>query len=303
MVVEEWAVVPGHPQRRPHARGGRSRRSARGRRARAAQAPLQQGDPPRGRRRRSATSCSNCSIRELEIDPRNVSRHRALLDLSCLWQLHGTRPPRAEGSRPGRRSRRAASLLAEGTDRPIFSVMRDRAVLMHHPYESFSSSVEVFLEQAADDPRVQSIKMTLYRAGGDSPVIQQPDPRRRARQAGRGARRAQGPFRRGQQRAVGQAARACRRARRLRHGRAQDPLQGRCSSCATTAISCAGTATSAPATTTRRPPGSTRTSGSSPATTRSVPTPRSCSTTSPGYSRSEDYRDAARRAARPASVS
>ncbi len=109
-------------------------------------------------------------VRELEVDPRNVSRHRALLDLSCLWQLHGIDRPDLKDRAwppvtPGR------LFLAEGTDRPIFSVMRDRAVLMHHPYESFASSVEKFLEQATDDPRVQSIKMTLYRAGGDSPVI------------------------------------------------------------------------------------------------------------------------------------
>jgi polyphosphate kinase len=43
--------------------------------------------------------------------------------------------------------------------------------MLHHPYESFSTTVEEFISQAADDPRVQSIKMTLYRAGGDSAVI------------------------------------------------------------------------------------------------------------------------------------
>ena len=43
--------------------------------------------------------------------------------------------------------------------------------MVHHPYESFSSSVEEFISQAADDPKVQSIKMTLYRAGGDSAII------------------------------------------------------------------------------------------------------------------------------------
>ncbi|MEJ7801733.1 MAG: polyphosphate kinase, partial [Ilumatobacter sp.] len=109
-------------------------------------------------------------IRELELDPRNVSRHRSMLDLSCLWQLHGLERPDLKDRAwppvtPGR------LFLAEGTDRSIFSVMRDRAIMMHHPYESFSSSVEVFLEQAAVDPRVQSIKMTLYRAGGDSAMI------------------------------------------------------------------------------------------------------------------------------------
>jgi polyphosphate kinase len=42
--------------------------------------------------------------------------------------------------------------------------------MAHHPYESFASSIESFIAQSADDPRVQSIKMTLYRAGGDSPI-------------------------------------------------------------------------------------------------------------------------------------
>ena len=50
-------------------------------------------------------------------------------------------------------------------------MVRHRALLVHHPYESFATSVEAFISQAADDPRVQSIKMTLYRAGGDSAII------------------------------------------------------------------------------------------------------------------------------------
>jgi polyphosphate kinase len=109
-------------------------------------------------------------VRELEIDPRNVTRHRAMLDLTNLFGLGEVERPDLKDQTwppltPGR------LFQAEEAERSIFSVMRDRAVLVHHPYESFQSSVEVFLEQAAIDPRVQSIKMTLYRAGGDSPII------------------------------------------------------------------------------------------------------------------------------------
>ena len=61
-------------------------------------------------------------------------------------------------------------MAAEDADRSFFSVIRQRALLVHHPYESFASSAEAFLSEAADDPRVQSIKMTLYRPSADSPV-------------------------------------------------------------------------------------------------------------------------------------
>jgi polyphosphate kinase len=109
-------------------------------------------------------------VRELDLDTRNVSRHRALLDLGCLWNLHALdRPDLKDRAWPPITAGRLYN--AEESDRSIFSVMRDRAVLVHHPYESFASSVEAFIEQAADDARVQSIKMTLYRAGGDSPII------------------------------------------------------------------------------------------------------------------------------------
>ncbi len=53
----------------------------------------------------------------------------------------------------------------------IFNVIRNRDVLVHHPYESFASSVERFVREAAEDPKVLSIKMTVYRVGDKSPVI------------------------------------------------------------------------------------------------------------------------------------
>ncbi len=109
-------------------------------------------------------------VRELELTMDDVTFHRAPLDLSFLWQLlELERPDLKDEPWPAVTSGRI--IAAAETDRPIFDVMRHRAVMVHHPYESFAASVEEFISQAADDATVQSIKMTLYRAGGDSSII------------------------------------------------------------------------------------------------------------------------------------
>jgi polyphosphate kinase len=108
-------------------------------------------------------------LRELDLDRSDVSFHAGPLDLTCLFELTALdRPDLKDTPWPPVTAGRIAA--AEEADRSIFSVIRQRPLMVHHPYESFASSVEQFIAQAADDPKVQSIKMTLYRAGGDSPI-------------------------------------------------------------------------------------------------------------------------------------
>ena len=107
--------------------------------------------------------------RELELGDDAVTFHRQLLDLTCLFALNGLdRPSIKDSPWPPVTAGRIAR--AEESDRSLFSVIRERALLVHHPYESYSSSIEAFIDEAAADSRVQSIKMTLYRTSGDSPI-------------------------------------------------------------------------------------------------------------------------------------
>ena len=81
-----------------------------------------------------------------------------------------------KGSTPTVLARTQQHLVEEGSIKPeefesIFSIMRQQDILLHHPYELFSTSVEEFINQAADDPQVMGIKMTLYRTSKDSPII------------------------------------------------------------------------------------------------------------------------------------
>ena len=106
---------------------------------------------------------------ELELEETDVSFHNAPLALSSLWELHALDLPELKDT-PWTSVTAGRLAAADGNDQSMFSVLRDRDLLVHHPYESFSSSTEEFIEQAATDKRVQGIKITLYRTSGDSPI-------------------------------------------------------------------------------------------------------------------------------------
>ncbi len=107
-------------------------------------------------------------VDELEVDHEDVYRSRAPLDLSSLWAFAGL-------DRPDLKfpvlTPVAEPRLVDDEEGDLFASIRRGDVLVHHPYVSFTSSVEAFVKRAATDPRVLAIKMTLYRTSGDSPII------------------------------------------------------------------------------------------------------------------------------------
>ena len=110
-------------------------------------------------------------LRELECDAESVYQSRGLLDLGGLGSLYGIDRPdlKREAWTPLTPARLNP---AEGT-LDLFRVLRQGDVLVHHPYDSFTSSVEAFIDQAARDPDVLAIKQTLYRTSGPvSPIAE-----------------------------------------------------------------------------------------------------------------------------------
>jgi polyphosphate kinase len=108
-------------------------------------------------------------IEEIDVSPANVFMLPGLLDLASLWQVYDVDRPDLK-DRPFVPSTHPR--FAEGeTPKSVFATLREGDVLVHHPYESFSTSVQRFIEQAAADPNVLAIKQTLYRTSGDSPIV------------------------------------------------------------------------------------------------------------------------------------
>ena len=111
-------------------------------------------------------------MRGLGLEPGDVYEVAGMLDLTALWGI-------ADMDRPDLKAApwtpvTPARLIPPDEDEPadVFAAVRAGDILVHHPYESFTASVERFIEQAADDPDVLTIKQTLYRTSGDSPIVQ-----------------------------------------------------------------------------------------------------------------------------------
>jgi polyphosphate kinase len=110
-------------------------------------------------------------VRELEIDRHDVIELPGPLDLSGLWRLYELDRPelKQDSFQPTTQPRLSAP---PGEELDIFAAIREGDILVQHPYDSFTTSVQAFIEKAARDPKVLAIKQTLYRTSGPgSPII------------------------------------------------------------------------------------------------------------------------------------
>jgi len=110
-------------------------------------------------------------VRELELEPTDVYRVKGLLDLSSLWAIYALdRPDLKDEPWTPVTQRRLQGVESQSAD--LFEALTDGDVLVHHPYDSFATSAEAFIDQAAQDPDVLAIKQTLYRTSGPiSPIV------------------------------------------------------------------------------------------------------------------------------------
>ena len=112
-------------------------------------------------------------VEALGVDERDVFSVEGLMDLSDLWDLYGV-PGFTDLRDPSWQGVTQPRLLPEDGEEPdVMAAMRRGDVLVHHPYDSFTSSVQALIEQAVGDPEVLAIKLTVYRTGDDTPLIPQ----------------------------------------------------------------------------------------------------------------------------------
>ena len=109
---------------------------------------------------------------ELSINRECVFSLATPLDLTDLNRIADLDLPELKFERFKSRTAASLSEVDYGDPELFFAAIRQGEILLHHPYESFTSSVVQFLQNAAQDPQVLAIKQTLYRTSGDSPIIE-----------------------------------------------------------------------------------------------------------------------------------
>nr|WP_246465001.1 RNA degradosome polyphosphate kinase [Ruania alkalisoli] len=110
-------------------------------------------------------------IRELDISEPDVYELPMPLDLTGLNLVADLDRPELHYPKHVAITPRGLAEVESATPTDIFQAIRGRDILLHHPYDSFSTSVQQFVAQAAADPKVLAIKQTLYRTSGDSPIV------------------------------------------------------------------------------------------------------------------------------------
>ena len=108
---------------------------------------------------------------QMGVTPDEVYRLPAPLDATVLFELGGIDRPDLKFPPFVPTTNRQIAEVESSRAQDIFAAIRERDILLHHPYDSFSTSVQAFLAQAAADPKVLAIKQTLYRVSGNSPII------------------------------------------------------------------------------------------------------------------------------------
>lgn len=116
-------------------------------------------------------SIKSLLVRELGVEDDEVYEVPAPLDLRGLSVISNIERTDLRYPRHVAHTSRFLNESETAKAANVFAAMRRRDILLHHPYDSFSTSVQAFLEQAAADPKVQAIKQTLYRTSGDSPIV------------------------------------------------------------------------------------------------------------------------------------
>jgi polyphosphate kinase len=110
-------------------------------------------------------------VRELGVGEKEVYPLPGPLDLTGLHAIADLDRPELKFRAFVAGTHRDLAEVETAQAADVFAAMRKRDVLVHHPYDSFATSVQAFLEQAAADPHVLAIKQTLYRTSGDSPIV------------------------------------------------------------------------------------------------------------------------------------